>query len=73
MRYMILFLIVSCSICSFGQSVTEKDFDKLSWLEGSWIRTNVKPGRTAFESWTKGNGKELTIYIRDLLGVGRCP
>lgn len=29
------------------------DFKKLDWLEGTWIRSNIKPGRTAHESWQK--------------------
>ena len=56
MKYLILFLIFSHSVS--GQSITEKDFDKLSWLQGTWIRTNVKPGKTAHERWWKDNGKE---------------
>ncbi len=56
MKYLVVFLIISH--CSFGQSMADKDFDKLSWLEGTWTRTNTKPGKTAHERWWKGNGKE---------------
>ncbi|HEY5822722.1 MAG TPA: DUF6265 family protein [Cyclobacteriaceae bacterium] len=58
MKYVVLFLITSCSYSVIAQSVTEKDFSKLSWLEGSWKRTNAKPGRTASENWKKGNSNE---------------
>ena len=58
MKYFTLFLII-LGYSAAAQSVTEKDFSKLSWLEGSWKRTNVKPGRTASESWKKSNPNEL--------------
>lgn len=30
---------------------TIDNFNKLSWLTGTWNRTNVKPGRKAHERW----------------------
>ncbi|WP_315820029.1 hypothetical protein [Paraflavitalea speifideaquila] len=30
---------------------TTENFNKLSWLTGTWNRTNVKPGRKAHERW----------------------
>jgi hypothetical protein len=55
----LLFAIISqAAFCQSGPA-TEKDFDKLSWLEGTWVRTNAKPGRSGTERWVKGNGKEL--------------
>jgi hypothetical protein len=36
----------------------EKDFSKLSWLEGTWVRTNAKPGRSGSEQWAKGKRNE---------------
>ena len=30
---------------------TADNFTKLSWLTGTWNRTNVKPGRKAHERW----------------------
>src|SRR4051812_11087000 len=58
MKYFIFFLITFCSHSVIAQSVTEKDFNKLLWLEGLWTRTNAKPGGMASESWKKGNGNE---------------
>jgi hypothetical protein len=58
MKCLILFLVIHATI-SFGQSVFEKDFDKLAWLEGSWSRANAKPGQTGFETWIKAREKEL--------------
>lgn len=40
-----------------AQQVNE-DFKKLDWLEGSWIRTNSKPGRSAEEKWQKISSTE---------------
>jgi hypothetical protein len=40
----------------YAQSPAQKakdDFKKLDWLEGDWARLDVKPGRTAQESWLK--------------------
>ena len=46
---------------TYGQaSVTDSDFKKLSWLEGTWTRTNVKPGRSGTERWIITGDKELT-------------
>lgn len=33
--------------------IAQTDLNKLSWLEGSWSRTNGKPGRSTHEHWTK--------------------
>ena len=35
-----------------SQQVKE-EFKKLSWLEGTWVRTNAKPGRSGHERWIK--------------------
>jgi hypothetical protein len=37
---------------------SSRDFNKLNWLEGKWIRTNVKPGKSASEMWKKISGTE---------------
>src|SRR6185295_12212745 len=36
------------------------DFTKLAWLEGAWKRTNIKPGQSGSERWTKISGTELS-------------
>jgi len=51
-------LILLVPSLSFSQPVSPKtsDFTKLSWLEGTWTRTNItKPGRSAHERWEKTN------------------
>ncbi|WP_416864460.1 MAG: DUF6265 family protein [Imperialibacter sp.] len=49
-------LLLSTASLSYAQSAnaaSAKNFKKLSWLEGTWDRTNVKPGKSAHERWEK--------------------
>ena len=39
---------------------TKKDFKKLEWILETWERTNVRPGSTAFESWSKESKYQWT-------------
>jgi hypothetical protein len=48
----ILFAIEIAHCQSSSQKVKD-DFKKLDWLEGTWTRLDVKPGRTAHENWQK--------------------
>lgn len=43
-----------------GQEKVKQDFKKLHWLNGTWIRTNVKAGQTAEESWVLATPEQLT-------------
>lgn len=38
---------------------TRDNFNKLSWLTGTWNRTNVKPGRKAHERWEMSGNHEM--------------
>ena len=38
---------------------TAGNFNKLSWLTGTWNRTNVKPGRKAHERWEMAGSNEM--------------
>jgi hypothetical protein len=59
----LLLLILAFSISGWSQSPVGEDFTKLSWLEGTWIRTNItKPGRSAHERWEKSGEQELHGY-----------
>ncbi len=56
MKVLTLLSVVLISVSGFAQSpqLNGKDgLKKLSWLEGTWGRTNVKPGRTAHERWVR--------------------
>ena len=47
--------------CAQGKptSVTNQ-LKKMEWLLGTWARTNSKPGKTSFETWSKKNDNEWT-------------
>jgi len=68
-KSLFILLIAAGSLLAEAQTVTANDFDKVLWLEGVWNRTNVKPGRTAHERWTKGTGKELIGFGVSLKGA----
>ncbi len=50
---------ISCLIpgLAFSQLSSDK-LSQFSWLEGSWKRTDAKPGYEAFETWWKVSNKE---------------
>jgi hypothetical protein len=51
----VLLLTASLSYAQSANTVSVKNFKKLSWLEGTWERTNVKPGKSAHERWAKAS------------------
>ncbi len=58
-RFYLLATLFSLSSYVFAQSeltVTAGDFNKLQWLEGTWSRTDAKPGHSAREVWRKTSG-----------------
>lgn len=53
-------MVLLLSSAAHAQSVSKEDFPSLSWLEGKWIRLNMKrPGRTATEQWKKVSDHEF--------------
>ncbi|MEJ0031063.1 MAG: DUF6265 family protein [Bacteroidota bacterium] len=50
MRILILMLFVVTT--GYAQ-----DLAKVEWLNGTWNRTNAKPGRSGSEMWTKNNNE----------------
>jgi hypothetical protein len=58
-RLCLLIFFAQLAVAALAQpAVTVHHFSKLSWLEGTWVRTNVKPGRSGTERWVRGNGEE---------------
>ena len=57
MKKLLLVATIILGINGIGNKLSaqqaNEDFKKLDWLEGTWIRTNVKPGRSAEEKWQK--------------------
>jgi hypothetical protein len=56
MKLFLIFFIAATT--AYGQN-TSNDFKKLDWLNGTWTRTNMKPGRNGYEAW-KSNGTTMT-------------
>jgi hypothetical protein len=57
-----LFLVAFVFFCFqnlSAQTSANIDFKKLDWLEGTWIRTNAKPGRSGHERWVKISDTEM--------------
>jgi hypothetical protein len=57
MKTLLVLFLIFCSSLVQAQ-ISEKDFLKLTWLEGTWKRTNAKPGRSGSEMWKKLSDKE---------------
>ena len=47
---------------------TNENFKKLSWLAGTWDRTNAKPGRSGRERWELTSTSELRGFGINLQG-----
>lgn len=61
-----------CLIMQLGQRVMaqtpEQNFNKLKWIEGTWIRTNNKAGQSGQERWLKSSPSELKGYSFTMKG-----
>jgi hypothetical protein len=55
MRNLFLLLLLASSITLQAQT----DLSKLTWLTGTWNRTNAKPGRSGVEIWEKTSNTEF--------------
>lgn len=66
MKKIFLALIFAAGLTSAtSQNVSkysEKDLVNLNWLEGTWMRTNTKPGRTSYEYWKRSSTGEMMGY-----------
>ena len=64
----LLFVFIIILLCGRGakgqsSSLTTKDnLKKLDWLQGTWVRTNAKTGRTGHERWLKSPSGDLQGY-----------
>ena len=72
------FLLVAFADSTFAQSLVQQPlgsaFEELQWLTGTWDRTNVRPGRSAFEEWKRSTdssyvGRGVTIAGTDTVFV----
>lgn len=76
MKYLavILMITVLTQVAQAQTSVPASAIEKLGWLEGTWVRTSLKPGRTGSESWVKKSPTEwrglgFTLQDKDTLFV----
>jgi hypothetical protein len=53
--FVVIFLVI---VNNAASQQTTADFEKLSWLEGDWIRTNATSGRSGYEHWEKRSATE---------------
>ncbi len=55
-----LAMFIMLTTFTFGQTLNGIEyFKKLSWLSGTWNRTNVKPGQSGLEKWEQTSVFEL--------------
>jgi hypothetical protein len=68
--FLIALFFISLAPSTAQQTNTEtiSNFNKLSWLTGTWNRTNTKPGRTAHERWEKTGNSEMQGWGVNLKG-----
>jgi Domain of unknown function (DUF6265) len=57
-------IVLLTALLCFGRNYSQPsskltDFKKLYWLEGTWVRTNIKPGHSGNERWVKISPTEL--------------
>jgi hypothetical protein len=73
MRKIPLLIVILCAVefawCQSPSRKTVDDFNKLKWLEGSWTRTNAKPGRSGIEEWRRSGDNELIGWGVNLKGT----
>lgn len=53
MKHIILIILFSVFLWEGYAQDTTAEINKLSWLTGTWNRTNAKAGRSAHERWIK--------------------
>ncbi len=74
-KFILLFIpLFIAALSAMGQSASVKDLSQFEWLEGTWQRTDAKPGYQAYEKWSIVNNQEyegigVTIKGRDTVFV----
>ena len=72
MKTLYLLLTFCYLITHTGQRVmaqnAEQNFNKLKWIEGTWIRSNNKAGQSGQERWVKSSPSEFRGYSFTMKG-----
>lgn len=58
MRPLALLSFIVLFGCGNEKPSPVESFEKMKWLLGDWVRTNNKPGRIGWESWTEATKTE---------------
>ncbi len=64
-----LFLFADLTNAQEVSFQAKESFNKVKWIEGMWIRTNSKQGRTGHERWQKFSLTELRGFGVTMNGV----
>ena len=62
-----MMLSIGC-IAQPVEGVAAENLKKLHWLAGTWVRTNVKPGKSAHERWELSGDNEWICFGLSLQG-----
>ncbi len=65
---LILMAFVNHAVSQTISHQTNENFKKLSWLAGTWDRTNAKPGHSGHERWELTSANELRGFGINLQG-----
>jgi hypothetical protein len=76
MKKLIITLVIKSAVAISVVGQVHANLDDLSWLEGKWMRTNVRADRTAFEPWQRQStgtftGVGATLREGDTVNVER--
>jgi hypothetical protein len=64
----LLFCLLTTAKAQNTSGEASDNFNKLSWLTGTWNRTNTKPGRSAHEKWERSGTTALIGWGVNLKG-----
>jgi hypothetical protein len=53
MKPLLLLTVMLMTASLYAQNASDRSMEKVSWLTGSWKRTNSRPGFSGFEKWDK--------------------
>jgi hypothetical protein len=59
-KLVVMMMLIVGAGSANGQEKAKQDFKKLYWLNGTWVRTNLKAGQTGLESWILTAPEQLT-------------
>lgn len=68
----LLIIVITAYGNAIGQQISKQtadNFEKLKWLEGTWIMTNAMAGQSGYERWQKSAPIELRGYGVTMKGM----